>query len=198
MAGDDKTLDFFISYSSLDERWATWIGWILEEEGYAVALQAWDFRPGSNFVLEMHQAALSARRTLLVLSPNFTESSFTAPEWAAAFSADPTGAERLVIPVRVEEVKVSGLLKQIVWIDLLGLAPDDARARLGRVPYWVVDGVAEPDPDRCHGDGSAVDVVALVVAGGHGAVGAELVDCSLDGVAVAVMDLVEAGWSAAA
>ena len=60
------------------------------------------------------------------------------------------------------------------------------------------DGVAEPDDDGGDGDGASVDVVAFVVAGGDGAVCAELVDCSFDGVAVAVMHLVEGGGSSAA
>jgi TIR domain len=49
--------DFFVSYTSTDKAWAEWIGFILEEEGFTVVIQAWDFRPGSNFVLEMQRAA---------------------------------------------------------------------------------------------------------------------------------------------
>ncbi len=52
--------DFFVSYTSADEAWAEWIGFVLEEEGFTVVIQAWDFRPGSNFVLEMQRAATEA------------------------------------------------------------------------------------------------------------------------------------------
>ena len=45
--------DFFISYTEADESWAKWIAWILEANGFTTVLQAWDFRPGSNFVLDM-------------------------------------------------------------------------------------------------------------------------------------------------
>ena len=31
--------------------WATWIAWVLEEAGYSVWFQDWDFK--GNFVLEM-------------------------------------------------------------------------------------------------------------------------------------------------
>jgi hypothetical protein len=48
----------FISYTSANERWAEWIGWILEEQGFSVRLQAWDFAAGSNFVLEMQPGSL--------------------------------------------------------------------------------------------------------------------------------------------
>ena len=40
--------DAFVSYTGVDRRWAEWIAWVLEEAGHTVALQAWDFRPGSN------------------------------------------------------------------------------------------------------------------------------------------------------
>ena len=45
--------DFFISYTKTDKAWAEWIAWTLEAAGYSTVIQAWDFRPGSNFVLEM-------------------------------------------------------------------------------------------------------------------------------------------------
>ncbi|HEV8552770.1 MAG TPA: toll/interleukin-1 receptor domain-containing protein [Casimicrobiaceae bacterium] len=49
--------DFFVSYTSADLAWAEWIGWVLEEKGMSVVLQAWDFATGSNFVLEMDRAS---------------------------------------------------------------------------------------------------------------------------------------------
>ena len=77
-------VDYFVSYTSADRAWAEWIAWILEEEGASVIVQAWDFTPGKNFVLEMHRAAERATRTVAVLSPDYIRSSFAAPEWAAA------------------------------------------------------------------------------------------------------------------
>ena len=53
--------DFFISYNSADRTWAEWIAWHLEAAGYTTVLQAWDFVPGSNFVVEMDNAAKQAR-----------------------------------------------------------------------------------------------------------------------------------------
>jgi hypothetical protein len=67
--GDSAKLkDFFISYNKADRAWAEWIAWQLEEAGYSTEIQAWDFRPGSNFVLEMHRASQEAERTVAVLS----------------------------------------------------------------------------------------------------------------------------------
>ena len=118
--------DFFISYNRADRTWAEWIAWHLEAEGYSVVIQAWDFRPGGNFVLDM-QSATGAERTIAVLSPDYLTSEFTAPEWAAAFAQDPTGKESKLLPVRVRECELKGLLRPIVYIDLLKL--DEAAAK---------------------------------------------------------------------
>jgi len=126
--------DFFISYNREDRSWAEWIAWHLEEVGFTTILQAWDFRPGSNFVLEMHQAATEAERTIAVLSPEYLASIFTQPEWAAAFARDPDGKQNLLVPVRVQECDLQGLLSQTIYIDLIGMEEDDAKdALLGGV-----------------------------------------------------------------
>jgi TIR domain len=74
----------------------------LEAAGYTTVLQAWDFRPGSNFVHQMQQATSSAGRTLAVVSPAYFESGFGEAEWQAAFVKDPTGERGLLVPVRVQ------------------------------------------------------------------------------------------------
>ena len=70
-------IDFFVSYNKADRSWAEWTAWQLEEEGYTTAIQAWDFRPGSNFVLEMQKAASNAERTIAVLSQDYLDAEFT-------------------------------------------------------------------------------------------------------------------------
>jgi tetratricopeptide (TPR) repeat protein len=122
--------DFFISYNSADRQWAEWIAWQLEEAGYTTVLQAWDFRPGSNFVLEMQRAAAEAERTIAVLSPDYLSARFTHPEWTAAFAQDPMGDKGTLLPVRVRECDLKGLLPQIIYVDLVGLDEDEARGAL--------------------------------------------------------------------
>lgn len=127
---NDTDTDFFISYTSPDRRWAEWIAWELEEAGYSVIVQAWDFVAGRNFVHEMQIAAQRARRTIAVLTPAYLTAPFPAAEWEAAFRDDPTGAERKLVPVRVEPCQPKGILASIVWIDLVGLDEGAARERL--------------------------------------------------------------------
>jgi tetratricopeptide (TPR) repeat protein len=126
-----KRTDFFISYTQVDRQWAEWIGWQLEAIGYTTRIQAWDFRPGANFVLEMQRAATESERTIAVLSEAYMASSFTQPEWAAAFAADPTSAQHKLVPVRVTTCDINGLLASVVYIDLADCSQDEeARERL--------------------------------------------------------------------
>jgi len=127
MANEPTHAHFFISYTGKDSRWAEWIAMQLEEAGYLTIIQAWDFRPGSNFVAEMDEAAKRAERTLLVLSPAYLESDYAFAEWATAFRHDPRGKQGRVLPVRIQRCEVEGLLGPIVYIDLVDL--DEARAR---------------------------------------------------------------------
>ncbi len=112
--------DFFISYNKADKAWAEWIGWILKEAGNSVVVQAWDFRPGANFALEMDAAMEESERTIAVLSQEYLNAEYTHPEWAAAFADDPGGKKRTLVPVRVGDCKLKGLLKQIINIDFVG------------------------------------------------------------------------------
>jgi tetratricopeptide (TPR) repeat protein len=122
--------DFFISYTGSDRQWAEWIAMQLDQAGYSLFIQAWDFRPGSNFLAEMDCAAKSAERMLLVLSPAYLLSDYTFTEWAAGFRHDPKGTHRRLLPVRIQPCEVDGLLGPVVYIDLVQLKEEQARERL--------------------------------------------------------------------
>ncbi len=127
---DQHMADFFVSYTSADKAWAEWIGYVLEEEGFAVDIQAWDFRPGNNFVLEMQRAVTEADRTIMVLSPDYLKSQFASPEWAAAFAQDPQRLKRKLVPIMVRQCQPSGLLSSVVHIPLMGEEESAARGLL--------------------------------------------------------------------
>ena len=97
---DNGGRDFFISYTSADRAWADWIAWQLEAAGSTTVLQAWDFRPGSDFVHQMQQATQQADRTIAVLSAAYFGSQFGEAEWRVAFRKDPTGESGVLVPVR--------------------------------------------------------------------------------------------------
>src|SRR5262252_4207582 len=107
-------IDFFVSYTHTDRPWAEWIVWRLEHAGYRTIAQFRDFPPGSNFILEMQNAAEKPKRTIAVLSEAYFRSKFTQPEFAAALAQDPTGLNRKLLPVRISPCQPQGLLRGIV------------------------------------------------------------------------------------
>lgn len=119
-------MHYFVSYNGADRNWAEWIGHIVEETGQSVTLQHWDFPPGSNFVLRMQQAAASADKTIIILSPDYLKSQFAAAEWAAAFQKDPEGLEKKLLPIMVRECQPPGLLASIIYADIHDLPEDQA------------------------------------------------------------------------
>lgn len=155
---DGEQRDFFISYTSADVEWAEWIASELEPE-WTTVLQAWDFDAGNNFVLEMQRAAHMADKTIVVLSQAFLDADFTQPEWAAAFASDPTGIGRKLIPVRVAECEPEGMLKAVVYIDLVGL---DAKAAAQKLIGSLQPGRKKPlTPPPFPGSSERADTVRV-------------------------------------
>jgi TIR domain len=128
--GEGQERDFFISYTGVNEPWARWIAVSLERAGYSTLLQAFDFRPGTDFLHLMQQAVTSSARTIAVLSPAYVGSRFGEAEWRATFVRDPTGELGLLVPVRVQPGDPPGLLASRVYIDLVGVDEATARQRL--------------------------------------------------------------------
>ncbi|TCJ40421.1 toll/interleukin-1 receptor domain-containing protein [Parafrankia sp. BMG5.11] len=117
--GDSRAgWDFFVSYTAADRPWAEWISWQLEEAGYRVLVQAWDFVAGTNWQIRMQQGVQRAQRTVAVLSDAYLTSVYGQTEWQAAHAADPHGFGRKLLPVRVEDCLRPGLLGAVVSIDL--------------------------------------------------------------------------------
>jgi hypothetical protein len=59
-----RGVDFFVSHAGRDTGWAEWLAWQLEQAGYRVELDVWDWAPGEDFVTRMQQALERADRLL--------------------------------------------------------------------------------------------------------------------------------------
>jgi len=122
--------DFFVSAATEDEDWAAWITWWLEQKKYRVRYQAWDTYAGDVEANALDEAIRGSRRTVVVLSPAYLRAERVQAAWQRAWHGDPNGLERRLIPVRVEECKPEGLLRGIVYVDLVGLEERAARTHL--------------------------------------------------------------------
>lgn len=142
--GGPRDWDFFISYTQADRAWAVWIAWVLEESGYRVLVQAWDFVPGSNWVKQMQDGTGHAARTIAVLSDAYLESVYGGAEWQAAWASDPDGAARKLLPLRVGNCDRPGLLGAVTGFDLFGLSEAAAKSLLLSKVRSAVAGRAKP------------------------------------------------------
>src|SRR5688572_9535261 len=119
--------DYFISYTKVDERWALWIAWLLNQEGYSFTIQALDFAPGRDFMHEMRSAMRACRQTIAVLSPEYLKSQYATAEINAALVSDPMGSKGRLIPVRVKKFVMKDLLASRIYIDLIDKNDETAR-----------------------------------------------------------------------
>ena len=119
-------MQVFVSYTGADVAWAEWVAAVLEDAGYRVRFQRWDFGAGSNFVAEMSAALDSAERLVMVTSSRYWQSVMATAEWTAAFARDPGS----LVPIRIEDVAPPTLLAPIVYVDVFGVSEADARARV--------------------------------------------------------------------
>jgi hypothetical protein len=113
-------VDFFVSYTAVDRGCAEWIAWQLEAAGFRVLIQAWDFVPGAHWMSGMAEGVRASDRVVAVLSHAYLGSVYGRAEWQAAFRADPDGASRKVIPIRVRDCPRPDLLDGVVSFDLFG------------------------------------------------------------------------------
>jgi hypothetical protein len=136
--------DFFVSYTQADREWAEWIAWVLEDRGYQVLIQAWDFVPGSNWIERMQAATHDATRTIAVLSEAYLASAYAMAEWRAAWASDPDGTRRKLLIIRIAPCERPGLLAGVVGVDLFGVPEEIARNRLQNMISAATSGRAKP------------------------------------------------------
>ncbi len=122
-----RRVDFFVSHAGRDTGWAEWLAWQLQEAGYSVELDVWDWAPGEDFVARMSAALERADRLLAVCTEAYFSSAFGGAELRAAFAQQSAGR---VVPVLVEPVTLPALYTSLVHVDLTGLDEVAAAARL--------------------------------------------------------------------
>src|SRR5512142_7253 len=125
----DRRVDFFVSHAGRDTVWAEWLAWQLQQVGYTVELDVWDWAPGQDFVARMQDALRRAERLLVVWSEAYFRSPFGGAELRAALVRQAEVAGRIV-PVLVEAATVPELYASLIYVDLVGLDEAAAAERL--------------------------------------------------------------------
>ncbi len=124
-----RGIDFFISHAGRDTGWAEWLAWQLEQAGFTVELDVWDWAPGEDFVARMQTALERADRLLAVCTEAYFASAFGGAELRAVFAGSAATQGRIV-PVLVEPVSLPSLYASLIRVDLTGLDEPTAAARL--------------------------------------------------------------------
>jgi tetratricopeptide (TPR) repeat protein len=121
----------FVSHAGPDTGWAEWVAWQLRAAGHRVELDAWDWQAGESFVARM-RSALQVRGVVMVAlfsEAYFEPGRFSMAEWDAARAAAQAGEFRIV-PVRVEAVTPPIFDSALIFVDVFGVDPATARARV--------------------------------------------------------------------
>lgn len=122
--------DFFVSYTGTDINFATWVAEVLESQDYSVVIQAWDFRPGDNFVAKINESLKECRKLIVILSESYLKSKWCEAEWTVKLAEQIKLNERRVIPIRIAPVDLEGLLSPIVYIDIVDNTEEDAKSKI--------------------------------------------------------------------
>src|SRR4051794_35857094 len=139
--------DFFISHAGRDTAWAEWLAWQLQQAGYSVELDVWDWAPGQDFVVRMEAALERADRLLVVCTEAYFASPFGGAELRAAFAGS-AAAQGRIVPVLVEPATLPPLYAPLISLDLTGLEEAAAAARLRARLAGIRPTGQPPFPDR--------------------------------------------------
>jgi len=115
------SIDFFISYTARDWNWASWLDFLLREQGYTTIVQGYDFVIGKSFVHAMDEAVKRCRFVVCLLSPAYLESGWCQKELEAGLHAD-----KLVL-LRIADCELVGLAAPYAYANLMDL--DEVAAR---------------------------------------------------------------------
>lgn len=95
--------DVFISYSRADKAWVRKVLVTrLQNAGLKVCIDYEDFQPGAPAIKEIKRAAMTSRKTLLVLTANYLKSGWTEFERYLLQTPDPNNTELRLLPVLKE------------------------------------------------------------------------------------------------
>jgi len=116
---DEFQYDAFISYSHHDSPWVRDVLLPhLEGEGLRVCIDFRDFELGAPSLVNMENAVERSRKTLIVLTPEWVASEWTAFESLLVQTDDPAGRRARMIPLRLKPCEPPRRIAMLTPVDL--------------------------------------------------------------------------------
>jgi len=110
--------DVFISYSHADEDWVEHtLLKRLEDAGLRASIDFRDFAVGRPAILNMQDAAMQSRHTVLVITQDWIKSEWTLFESLLTRTKDPAGLTQRTIPLRLQAVELPDFISMLTWVD---------------------------------------------------------------------------------
>jgi tetratricopeptide (TPR) repeat protein len=122
--------DFFLSRRGSVAPIAQEVADVLAAAEYKVFVQDYDIPLGASFVEAMHDGIKNARDLIILFSGDYERSPYTRKEFTS-FEAErlQDERERHIVVLRCEDAPLRGLLADVVYQDLVGVADPDERKR---------------------------------------------------------------------
>jgi TIR domain-containing protein/NACHT domain-containing protein len=118
MTAPDTLYDVFISYSHADATWVwDWLRPRLQAAGLHVCLDRRDFDVGVPSLVNMERAVDHSRHTLLVLTPAWVDSEWTAFEELLTQTADSAARRRRLIPLLLQPCQPPRRIAMLTYAD---------------------------------------------------------------------------------
>ncbi|HET8641611.1 MAG TPA: FxSxx-COOH system tetratricopeptide repeat protein, partial [Pseudonocardiaceae bacterium] len=128
----EPRLDFFVSHAGSDEDWAKWLAQQLQNAGYTVELDVWNWSAGIDVIQVTQRALDRAARMLAVWTPEYFTRRWADMEHRAAVARSqlqPGWLLPVVVRACPDEV-IPVLYRTLIRVELVGLSEVEAREKL--------------------------------------------------------------------
>jgi len=107
----------FISHSSKDKKFATWLGTDLKASGHTPWFDEWDICVGESIPEKISNGLSDANFIVVVLSTNSIKSKWVEREWHTKYWSEIEKNQTIVLPLLIEDCDIPELLKTKKYAD---------------------------------------------------------------------------------
>lgn len=127
----------FLSHASSDKHWARRIAADLTGLAHQVWLDEWALHVGESIPAEIEKGIDRSDFLVVLLSRHAVESEWVSREWQAAYWNEVDKGAIAVLPVRLEECQIPGLLRAKKYADLSASYEDGFQSLIDAIEYYA-------------------------------------------------------------